>query len=102
MTGNIDDKGDHADHQQRSGFAEGLSHADDSAGQHAGQRQGQDMVEYRLDFRCPDPRAASLMEGGTDLSEARPAMIMVGRVIRVKTSPPTSGVERGIPKKLIK
>ena len=31
--------------------------------------------------------------------EARPAMIIVGRVMRVSTRPPTSGAERGSPKK---
>ena len=45
------------------------------------------------------PSAASRMEGGTEVSAARLLMITVGRVITVSTSPPTSGAERGRPKK---
>jgi len=47
------------------------------------------------------PSAASRMEGGTEVRAARPAMMMTGRVIRLSTSPPTSGAERGRPKKLM-
>ena len=39
--------------------------------------------------------------GGYTLMAARDAMITTGRVIRVSTSPPTSGAERGRPKKLM-
>ena len=46
-------------------------------------------------FEAPTPRAASRIEGGTDLSEARLAMMIVGRVIRVSTRPPTREAERG-------
>ncbi len=42
------------------------------------------------------------MDGGTDLKAARLAMMMVGRVIKVSTRAPTRGVERGMPKKLMK
>ena len=48
------------------------------------------------------PRAASRIDGGTLFKDALAAMIMVGRVIKVRTSPPTIGVERGRPKKFIK
>ena len=44
----VDDKGDHADHQQRRGFTECVRHADDGAGQDAGERQRQNVMEYRL------------------------------------------------------
>ena len=50
---------------------------------------------------APTPSAASRIEGGIEASDARVAMIMVGRVISDKTSPPTSGAERGSWKKLI-
>ena len=43
-------------------------------------------------LEAPIPRAASRMEGGTDLSDARLAMMMVGSVIKVSTRPPTRGV----------
>ena len=52
-------------------------------------------------FDAPIPSAASRIDGGTDFSAARLAMMMVGRVIRVRTSPPTSGAERARPKKLM-
>ena len=48
------------------------------------------------------PSAASRIEGGTDFSAARLAIIIVGNVIRVNTMPPTIGAERGMPKKLMK
>ena len=41
------------------------------------------------------------MEGGTDLIAARLEIIIVGNVINVSTRPPTSGTERGTPKKLM-
>ena len=50
-------------------------------------------------FDAPIPSAASRIDGGTDFRAARLAMMMVGRVIRVRTSPPTRGAERGRPKK---
>ena len=43
------DEGAHADHQQRRGLAQRARHADDRAGQDAGQRERQDMVEDDLD-----------------------------------------------------
>ena len=46
-------------------------------------------------LEAPTPRAASRMLGGTDFSEARVEMMMVGRVISVSTSPPTSGADCG-------
>ena len=49
---------------------------------------------------APTPRAASRMEGGTDIRAARPAIMMVGRVMSVKTNPPTRGTERGNPNAL--
>ena len=51
-------------------------------------------------LEAPTPSAASRMEGGTDFNADRLAMIMTGRVIRVNTSPPTTGADRGNPKKL--
>ena len=48
---------------------------------------------------APTPSAASLIEGGTALSAARVVMMMVGSVISDRTMPPTSGAERGRPKK---
>jgi len=52
-------------------------------------------------FDAPIPSAASRIEGGTDFSAARLAMMMVGSVIKVSTRPPTSGADRGRPKKLM-
>ncbi len=48
------DEGAHADHQQRRGLAQRARHADDGAGQDAGQRQRQDMVEHDLHLRRAD------------------------------------------------
>ena len=48
---------------------------------------------------APMPSAASRIEGGTALKAARVAMMMVGSVISESTMPPTSGAERGRPKK---
>ena len=39
---------------------------------------------------APMPSAASRMEGGTEARAARPAMMIVGRVMRASTSPPPS------------
>ena len=47
------------------------------------------------------PNAASWIEGGTEARAARPAMMIIGKVIRLSTKPPTSGVARGKPKKLM-
>ena len=47
---------------------------------------------------APTPSAASRIEGGTDFSAERLAMMIVGRVMRVSTRPPTIGAERGSPK----
>ena len=52
-------------------------------------------------FEAPTPNAASRIDGGTDFSAARLAMMMVGRVMSVSTRPPTSGAERGRPKRLM-
>ncbi len=53
-----------------------------------------------LDWRpCPAPPAR--IDGGTERSAARVAMMMVGSVISVSTRPPTRGAERGRPKKLM-
>ena len=46
-------------------------------------------------FEAPTPNAASRIDGGTDFSEARVEMMIVGKVIRVSTKPPTSGAEFG-------
>ena len=40
--------------------------------------------------------------GGTDFREARVEIMMVGKVIRVSTSPPTMGADCGRPAKLMK
>ena len=45
------------------------------------------------------PSAASRIDGGTAFSAAREAMMMVGSTISASTRPPTSGAERGRPKK---
>ena len=47
------------------------------------------------------PSAASRIDGGTAFSAARVAMMMVGSVSSASTRPPTSGAERGRPKKLM-
>ncbi len=44
------------------------------------------------------PSAASRIEGGNDSSAARLAIMTIGSVIRVRTSPPTNGADRGKPK----
>ena len=49
---------------------------------------------------APIPSAASRIEGGTEARAARPAMMIVGRVMSASTIPPTIGTERGRPKKL--
>src|SRR5688572_32082227 len=46
---NVDDEGDHADHQERCGLAERMRHAEDGAGHDARHRQRQDVVEDHLD-----------------------------------------------------
>ena len=51
------DEGAHADHQQRRGLAQRARHADDRAGQDAGQRERQDVVEHDLHRRRADRRA---------------------------------------------
>ena len=51
---------------------------------------------------APIARAASLIEGGTDWSDDLVAIIIVGRVIKDNTRPPTKGTDLGIPKKFIK
>ena len=52
-------------------------------------------------FEAPRPSAASRIDGGTDVSAAREAMMMTGNVMRLKTRPPTSGADRGRPKALM-
>ncbi len=51
---------------------------------------------------APMPSAACRIDGGTDFRAARLAMIMVGSVISASTIPPTTGADRGSPKKLRK
>ena len=101
-TRDVDDEGDHADHQQRRRLAERMRHADDGAGEHAGhgQRHARGGIPS-ASCEAPTPSAASRIEGGTAFSAARLAMMMVGSVISASTSPPTSGAERGRPKKLM-
>ncbi len=53
-------------------------------------------------FDAPRPRAASLIDGGTALMEARAAMMITGSVISESTRPPTSGEERGSEAQLMK
>ncbi len=48
-------------------------------------------------FDAPRPSAASRIEGGTAVNAARDAMMITGSVIKLSTSPPTSGAERGNP-----
>ena len=50
----VDDERLHADHQQGCGLAQGVGHADDGAGQDAGQRQRQDMVGHGLQLGGAD------------------------------------------------
>src|SRR5690606_11795719 len=52
-------------------------------------------------LEAPMPSAASRMDGGTLLMAARLEIMMVGRVIRVSTRPPTTGTERGMPNRLM-
>ena len=52
-------------------------------------------------FDAPTPSAASRIDGGTALIAARLEIITVGSVISVSTSPPSTGAERGISKKLM-
>ena len=44
---------------------------------------------------APTAKAPSLIEGGTDRSDALEAIIIVGSVINDKTIPPTRGDDRG-------
>ena len=46
-------------------------------------------------MEAPTPSAASRIDGGTDFNDARLAIIIVGKVIRVRTIPPTTGVDLG-------
>ena len=55
-------------------------------------------VKNHLQGRGAKPVAPSRMEGGTDLSAARAAMMIVGSVIKASTMPPTRGDERSMPK----
>ena len=52
-------------------------------------------------LEAPIPYAASLTDGGTALIAALDEIIIVGKVIRAKTIPPTKGMDLGIPKILI-
>ena len=92
------DEGAHADHQQRRGLAERAGHADDRAGEDAGQRERQDVVEHHLERRGADAEPASRIDGGTALIALRLAMTITGIVISASVMPPTSGAERGRPK----
>ena len=56
------------------------------------------MMKYCLVFEAPNPSAASSIDGGTDFIAALLAIIIVGKVINVNTSPPTKGIDLGIPK----
>ncbi|MNY59935.1 hypothetical protein D3C86_1964360 [compost metagenome] len=51
---------------------------------------------------APMARAASRIEGGTAFSAERVAMMTVGKAIRARTRPPTSGLARGRCMKLMK
>ena len=86
----IDDKGDHADHQQRRGLAERMRHAENGAGQHAGHRQRHHVVKAVCTFDAPTPSSLA-NDGGTAFRAARLAMMMIGIVISDSTMPPTSG-----------
>ena len=46
---------------------------------------------------APTANAPSLIDGGTALNEALVAIIIVGKVIKDKTIPPTRGVDLGNP-----
>ena len=48
-------------------------------------------------MEAPTPSAASRIEGGTDFSAARVAMMIVGIVMSASVMPPTKGAERGRP-----
>lgn len=50
------DEAHHPDQQERSGFPQSLREADDRAGQDAGHRERQHMVERSLHFRGADPQ----------------------------------------------
>ena len=51
---------------------------------------------------APIPRAPSRILGGTALIAALLEIIIVGNVIKANTSPPTSGIDRGIPNSFMK
>ena len=51
---------------------------------------------------APMPKAASRIDGGTDLTALRPAMTMTGIVISASVKPPTNADDRGIPNRVRK
>ena len=56
---------------------------------------GNRKCETTCTSEAPTARAASLIEGGIPFSAARVVMMIVGRVIRARVRPPTTGAERG-------
>ena len=96
-SGGVGDERAHADHQQRRGFAERTGHADDRAGQDAGQRQRQRRGGTRpASSTRRRPAPPSRIDGGTALIALRPAMTITGMVISASVRPPTSGADRGM------
>jgi hypothetical protein len=85
----------HADEQQGCGLAQRTCHADDRAGQDAGQRERQDVVEHDLHRLAPTPSAASRIDGGTALIALRLAMTITGIDHQRERQPPTSGARAG-------
>ena len=82
------------------GLSERPRHPDDRPGQDSGNRHGQHVVQDRLQVgEAPTASAASRIDGRHGDASAVPglAMMIVGRVIRARTMPPTSGAERGSP-----
>jgi hypothetical protein len=59
------------------------------------------VVHHHLHLRCAEAERASRIEGGTAVNAARDAMMITGSVIKLSTSPPTSGAERGNPNALM-
>ena len=57
VAGRVDDEGDHADHQQRRGFTERARHADDRAGEDAGQSERHDMMKDALHMGGADAQS---------------------------------------------
>ena len=71
MLSTLDDKGLHADQEERRSLTQGMRHADDRAGHDAGHGERQDMVQDAWCLEAPTPSAASRIDGGTAFSAAR-------------------------------